>query len=91
MAFVRFLREATNVQAIQNQEAITQQREGVVVTVEKLISKLRSCPPKAVVCWDNGAEKFFITGLDKLKLSLEEFFEIAIRAIQSIKEKAGLV
>ncbi|MEK6872385.1 MAG: HDIG domain-containing metalloprotein [Nanoarchaeota archaeon] len=39
----------------------------------------------------SGVEREIILECEKLKLSLEEFFEIAIRAIQSIKEKAGLV
>lgn len=38
-----------------------------------------------------GVEREIILECEKLGLSLEEFFEIAIRAIQSIKEWVGLV
>lgn len=37
-----------------------------------------------------GIEREIILECEKLGLSLEEFFEIAIRAIQSIKERVGL-
>lgn len=38
-----------------------------------------------------GVEREIILECEKLGLSLEEFFEIAIRAIQNIKNKVGLV